>query len=164
MKPIFLGLLILVLQGLVSFVLPQTFSPPDFFLLAALAVGVRVNPEIGILAAVLIGFCQDLFGGGQIGLHTGALAITAYVVFWARRVLQGEQGLNALLLVTLAEIVKWLCLAMFVFWSRKNIISTETWAWVIPLEILFTLIASPAIAALARWALGPVPNSDERLL
>jgi rod shape-determining protein MreD len=164
MKAAAFALLIFGLQSALGVLLPSNFAPPDLFLLAALAVSARLPPLAGLALGYGVGLLRDLAGVGMVGLHAAGIAAGMYASFGVRRVLSGESGFNHALEVLVASLGKWLVFIMIGLWTRQPFLTRETWLFTLIPDIALTLLVGPFVYWLARWAFGPVPSSDERLL
>lgn len=137
---------------------------PDLFMLAALALAARMRPTWGLVLGYGLGLLQDVLGHGMLGFHAAGVAAGVYAGYAVRRLLSTETVLNHALAVAVALAAKWLAFLALAYWTRLPLVTTGTWGTVALPELVATLLVGPLVYALADWAFGPVPNSEERLL
>lgn len=156
-------LLIIGLQGALARLVPSHFSPPDLFLLSAVALALRLKPFPALLSAYGIGLLQDLLGNGALGLHAAAVSGGVLLVLGLRKFLSDRGVLQMVVTVTTAIAGQWLAFLILTYWLRNGLVTVNTLSSVLPSLLIGTLIAAPLLERLANWAFGPRPSPEEGL-
>jgi rod shape-determining protein MreD len=155
---------ILGIQGVLGLLLPLAVSPPDLFLLTALAVTSRLSPLWTIAAGYGMGLLQDVLGAGALGFHAAGIMAGAAVAGFVRRGLSSENNINHALGVLVAVIAKWLVFILLGYWTRLSAMTVETLLLRFVPELVATLICGPFLFAFFNWAFGPQRANEGRLL
>ncbi|HGY10490.1 MAG TPA: rod shape-determining protein MreD [Oceanithermus profundus] len=145
----------LILQALVSGLLPERFSPPDLWFLLAVVLASRQNPYLGLATAFGLGLLQDLSSAGYLGFHALGLASAAYAFYGLRGWLHWEEPAARMVILALAFLAKWGGYLILVYWMRYATLPASTWLQVFLPELVLTLLLAPIYLRLAEALLGP---------
>lgn len=156
-------LLIVGVQGALTRLLPAYVSPPDLFLLTAVALALRLRPFPALLLAYAIGLFQDLLGNGLLGLHAAGVAGGVLLLLGLRKFLSDRGLLQMVVTVVTAVAGQWLTFLILTYWLRDNLVTVNTLSRVLPSVLILTLLAAPLLERFASWAFGPRPNPEEGL-
>ena len=141
MRLIFFYLALLAAQGFLGAAL-HPLSPPDFFLLAAVALLWRLPPWQLVLVGYGVGLAQDIMGHGQLGIHALALAGAMMGALMVKAQLSPE-GIFPQTLVVLAALAgKWLTLVPLLIWLTGEPLAIMGILQVAPSEIVLTVLVS----------------------
>jgi rod shape-determining protein MreD len=157
-------LVVLGAQGALGVVLPTWVSPPDLFLLAALAATARLTPLWTLGVGYAIGLLQDILGAGVLGFHASGVMTGVLVAGFVRRGLSSENSLNLAISLFSALIAKWLVFIALGYWTRLEAMSVETLLYRFIPEVLTTLAVGPLFFAGVNWAFGKSRGNEDRLL
>jgi len=155
MNALLLTLFSLILQSLVSGLLPDWLSPPDFWFLLAVVLASRQNPYLGLATAFGLGLLQDLTSAGYLGFHALGLVSAAYVFYGMRGLLHWEEPVARLVVLLLAFVAKWGGYLILVYWMRYTTLPPSTWLGVFLPELILTMLLAPPYLHLAEALLGP---------
>lgn len=156
-------LLIVGLQGALYRLLPSVVSPPDLFLLTAVALAWRLRPVPALLAAYAVGLLQDVLGHGLIGFHAAGAAGGVLLLLGVQRFIQGGGAFQTLLAVVTATAGQWLAFLILTYWLRSGLVTVSSLATVLPVSLVGTLLLAGLVDRLAGWAVGPRLNPEEGL-
>ncbi len=154
MKAILLTFFTIILQTLISGLLPDRLSPPDLWFLLVLALASRQNPYLGLASAFALGLLQDLSSAGYLGFHALGLVSAAYAFYGLRRWLRWEEPPAKAVILFLAFLAKWGGYLLLVYWLRYATLPPSTWLSVFLPEMLLTLALAPLFLPLADALLG----------
>jgi rod shape-determining protein MreD len=157
-------LVVLGIQGALGVLLPLTVSPPDLFLLTALAITSRLSPLWTIGVGYGMGLLQDVLGAGAMGFHAAGIMAGVAVAGFVRRGLSSENNVNHALGVLVAVIAKWLVFILLGYWTRLSAMNFETLLFRFVPELVTTLICGPFLFAFFNWAFGAQRPNEGRLL
>lgn len=163
LKALLYLLLIIGLQGALYRLLPGFVSPPDLFLLTAVALAWRLRPVPALLAAYGVGLLQDVLGHGLIGFHAAGAAGGVLLLLGVQRFIQGGGAFQTLLAVTTATAGQWLAFLILTYWLRSGLVTVSSLTTVLPITLLGTLLLSGLVDRLAGWAFGPRMSTEEGL-
>ncbi len=155
MKAFLLVVFSLVLQSLVSGLLPDRISPPDLWFLLAVVLASRQNPYAGLAVAFGLGLLQDLSSAGYPGFHALGLVSAAYAFYGLRGWLHWEEPAARMVILALAFLAKWGGYLILVYWMRYTTLPASTWVQVFAPELLLTLLLAPVYLRFAEAFLGP---------
>jgi rod shape-determining protein MreD len=155
MKALLLALFSLILQSLISGLLPDWLSPPDLWFLLAVVLASRQNPYAGLATAFGLGLLQDLTSAGYLGFHALGLVSAAYAFYGLRAWLHWEEPVARLVILLLAFVAKWGGYLILVYWMRYTTLPPSTWLAVFLPELVLTLLLAPPYLYLAETLLGP---------
>ncbi len=145
----------LIMQSLVSGLLPDRLTPPDLWFLLVLVLASRHNPYAGLAIAFGIGLMQDLSSAGYLGFHALGLVSAAYAFYGLRGWLHWEEPAARMVIIFLSFLVKWGGYLILVYWLRYTTLPASTWAQVFAPELALTLLLAPAYLWMAEALLGP---------
>ncbi|WP_027481989.1 rod shape-determining protein MreD [Deinococcus pimensis] len=161
---ILLYLLLLVsTQGALARLLPTFVSPPDLFLLTAVALAFRLRPLPALLAGYGIGLVQDVLGQGLLGFHAAGVAGGVLLLLGVRKFLSDRGALQTLVTVAVATLGQWLAFLILTYWLRAGLVTVGTLTSVLPVALLTTLVCQPVVERLATWAFGKRPGPEQGL-
>ncbi|WP_456411591.1 rod shape-determining protein MreD [Oceanithermus sp.] len=155
MNAILLAVFTLVLQALISGLLPDRVSPPDLWFLLAVVLASRQNPYAGLATAFGLGLLQDLSSAGYLGFHALGLVSAAYAFYGLRGWLHWEEPAARMVILALAFLAKWGGYLILVYWMRYTTLPPSTWLSVFAPELVLTLLLAPLYLRLAEAFLGP---------
>ncbi|WP_293179448.1 rod shape-determining protein MreD [Oceanithermus sp.] len=155
MNALLLVVFTLVLQALVSGLLPNRVSPPDLWFLLAVVLASRQNPYAGLATAFGLGLLQDLSSAGYLGFHALGLVSAAYAFYGLRGWLHWEEPAARMVILALAFLAKWGGYLILVYWMRYTTLPPSTWLSVFVPELALTLLLAPLYLRLAEAFLGP---------
>ncbi|WP_456410986.1 rod shape-determining protein MreD [Oceanithermus sp.] len=155
MNAILLAVFTLVLQALISGLLPDRVSPPDLWFLLAVVLASRQNPYAGLATAFGLGLLQDLSSAGYLGFHALGLVSAAYAFYGLRGWLHWEEPAARMVILALAFLAKWGGYLILVYWMRYTTLPPSTWLSVFAPELVLTLLLAPLYLRLAEVFLGP---------
>jgi len=155
MKAVLLTLFSLILQSLISGLLPDWLSPPDLWFLLAIVLASRSNPYAGLAIAFGLGLLQDLTSAGYLGFHALGLVTAAYAFYGLRGWLHWEEPAARMVILLLSFIAKWGGYLILVYWMRYSALPPSTWLGVFLPELILTMLLAPAYLYLAEALLGP---------
>jgi len=155
MNAFLLILFSLILQSLVSGLMPDWLSPPDFWFLLAIVLASRHNPYAGLAIAFGLGLLQDLTSAGYLGFHALGLVTAAYAFYGLRGWLHWEEPAARMVILFLAFIAKWGGYLILVYWMRYTTLPPSTWLGVFLPELVLTMLLAPPYLYLAEALLGP---------
>lgn len=89
---------------------------PDFFLLMVLTLLWRLPAWQLVLVGYGVGLLQDVMGHGAIGFHALGLSGAALVAALVRSLLSHGTFLERLLMVSAAQVAKWLIFVVLLLW------------------------------------------------
>jgi rod shape-determining protein MreD len=136
--------ILLLAQGFLGTLLAP-LPAPDLFLLAMMTLVWRVQAWQLVLVGYGVGLLQDVIGHGEWGIHAFGLAGAALVTSIVKAQLS-QRGLFTRSLLFLAAFVgKWLAITPLVLWQTGTVSSLGGILKVMPVELLFTLLASLVI-------------------
>lgn len=157
-------LLLIGVQGAMTRLLPASVSPPDLFLLTAVALAFRWRPLPALLAAYLVGLVQDVLSHASLlGLHAAAVAGGVLLVLGLRRFLASDGFLQTVLSVTAATVGQWAAFLILTYWLRNDLVTVTTLSTVLPAALVGTLVLAPIVERFATWAFGPRASVEEGL-
>jgi len=160
-------LLIIAIQGALTRLIPPSVttsvSPPDLFLLTAVALAFRLRPAYALLIAYGIGFLQDILGHGLLGLHAAGTAGGVLLLLGLRKFLSDQGPLQMIVSVTTAVAGQWLTFLILTYWLRNGLVTVMTLQTVLPSVLVLTLLAAPLMERFATWAFGPRPTAEGSL-
>jgi rod shape-determining protein MreD len=133
--------LLLLIQGFLGTLLAP-WPAPDLFLLAMMTLVWRLQAWQLVLAGYGIGLLQDVIGHGEWGIHALGLAGAALVTSMVKAQLSQRGVFTRSLLFLAAFVGKWLAVTPLVMWQTGTTSSLEGVLRVMPVELLFTLLAS----------------------
>ena len=107
-------LVVLGAQGVMGVVLPVFVSPPDLFLLTALALTSRLTPLWTLAVGYGLGLAQDILGAGALGFHALLVKWLVFIAlgYWTRL---DAMNLETLLYRFVPEIITTLLLGPLFF-------------------------------------------------
>ncbi|ADV68011.1 hypothetical protein [Deinococcus maricopensis] len=164
MRPLLFLLLLVGLQGALSALLPAQLTPPDLFLLTAVAVALRWRPGWALLGAYGLGLVQDALGHGLLGLHAAGAAGGVLLVLGLRKFLSDRGLLQTLVTVVTAVVGQWATFLVLTYWLRGGLVTQDALVQVLPVQLAFTLLVAPTWARLSGWAFGRQPSPEEGLV
>jgi rod shape-determining protein MreD len=100
------ALLAVVLQTTVLPVLRIGRETPDLLLIICVYLGLHQHSMFGAVGAFLLGYLQDAFSGGVIGLNAFGMCLVFTAVYLTSRRLWVDNALSKVVLVFLASVVK----------------------------------------------------------
>lgn len=156
-------LVVLGAQGAMGAVLPVFVSPPDLFLLTALALTSRLTPLWTLAVGYGLGLAQDILGAGALGFHAAGIMAGVLAAGFVRRGLSSDNGVNYALGVVTALLVKWLVFIALGYWTRLEAMNLETLLYRFVPEVVTTLILGPLFLAFFNWAFGKSRSNEDRL-
>jgi rod shape-determining protein MreD len=133
--------LLLLIQGFLGTLLAP-WPAPDLFLLAMMTLVWRLQAWQLVWAGYGIGLLQDVIGHGEWGIHAFGLAGAALVTSMVKAQLSQRGAFTRSLLFLAAFVGKWLAVTPLVMWQTGTTSSLEGVLRVMPVELLFTLLAS----------------------
>lgn len=155
-------LLLIGLQGALSALLsPRGVTPPDLFLLTAVALALRLRAAPALLAAYGVGLLQDVLGSGLIGLHAAGAAGGALVVVLLRRYLTDGGALQTSVSVLAAVAGQWAVFLLLTYWLRGGLVTVDSLGRVLPWEAALTLLVWPLWNRVMTLGLGARPGADQ---
>ncbi|MBI1815063.1 MAG: rod shape-determining protein MreD [Deltaproteobacteria bacterium] len=116
----------LVLQTTVWHWLPLGGAIPDLLLILCVYLGLHQHTVGGALGAFFLGYAQDSFSGGAVGLNAFAMSLVFALVYLTSRHLWVDNAISKVVLVFLASVVKTMVVVglIAVFLSTAGIWST----------------------------------------
>ena len=159
----FFVLVVLGAQGAMGAVLPVFVSPPDLFLLTALALTSRLTPLWTLAVGYGLGLAQDILGVGALGFHAAGIMAGVLTAGFVRRGLSNDNSVNNALGVVAALLVKWLVFIALGYWTRLDAMNLETLLYRFVPEVITTLLLGPLFFAFFNWAFGKSRSNEDRL-
>ncbi len=156
-------LVVLGAQGAMGVVLPVFVSPPDLFLLTALALTSRLTPLWTLAVGYGLGLAQDILGAGAIGFHAAGIMAGVLAAGFVRRGLSNDNSVNNALGVVAALLTKWLVFIALGYWTRLDAMNLETLLYRFVPEVITTLLLGPFFFAFFNWAFGKSRSNEDRL-
>ena len=156
-------LVVLGAQGVMGIVLPVFVSPPDLFLLTALALTSRLTPLWTLAVGYSLGLAQDILGAGALGFHAAGIMAGVLAAGFVQRGLSNDNSVNNALGVVAALLVKWLVFIALGYWTRLDAMNLETLLYRFVPEIITTLLLGPLFFAFFNWAFGKSRSNEDRL-
>ncbi|GIW25507.1 rod shape-determining protein MreD [Meiothermus sp.] len=143
MRIILIVALAFLLQGFVSGLLGDSFTPPDLIYLAVLLLAATVSPYVGLPLAFALGLLQDLLSAGYPGLHAVGLLLAAYAYYRLSRLVHWDEPAGQAVILGGSFVAKWLGILLVAFWLRLGNFNPLTlWSVILP-EMLLTLLIAP---------------------
>lgn len=135
-------------------VLPMThLGRPDLLLIICVYLGLHQHSMFGVFGAFLLGYLQDAFSGGVIGLNAFGMCLVFAVVYLTSRRLWVDNAVSKVVVVFLASVVKTVAILALV----AVFISEDLWRTIVRYLVLDAAVAaiiSPAVfAVLSRTQL-----------
>jgi len=148
---VLIALLAVVVQ---TTVLPMTrLGRPDLLLIICVYLGLHQHSMFGVFGAFLLGYLQDAFSGGVIGLNAFGMCLVFAVVYLTSRRLWVDNAVSKVVVVFLASVVKTVAILALV----AVFISEDLWRTIVRYLVLDAAVAaiiSPAVfAVLSRTQL-----------
>ena len=162
-RRVFFVLVVLGAQGVMGVVLPVFVSPPDLFLLTALALTSRLTPLWTLLIGYGLGLVQDILGAGTLGFHAAGIMAGVLAAGFVRRGLSNDNSVNNALGVVAALLTKWLVFIALGYWTRLDAMNLETLLYRFVPEVITTMLLGPLFFAFFNWAFGKSRSSEDRL-
>ena len=156
-------LVVLGAQGVMGVVLPVFVSPPDLFLLTALALTSGLTPLWTLAVGYGLGLAQDILGAGALGFHAAGIMAGVLAAGFVRRGLSNDNSVNNALGVVAALLVKWLVFMALGYWTRLDAMNLETLLYRFVPEMVTTLLLGPLFFAFFNWAFGKSRSNQDRL-
>jgi rod shape-determining protein MreD len=156
-------LVVLGAQGAMGALLPVFVSPPDLFLLTALALTSRLTPLWALAVGYGLGLAQDILGAGALGFHAAGIMAGVLASGFVRRGLSNDNSLNHTIGVVTALLTKWLVFIALGYWTRLDAMNLETLLYRFAPEVITTLILGPFFFAFFNWAFGKSRSNEDRL-
>jgi rod shape-determining protein MreD len=146
-----IALLAVVVQ---TTVLPMTrLGRPDLLLIICVYLGLHQHSLFGAVGAFLLGYLQDAFSGGLIGLNAFGMCLVFTVVYLTSRRLWVDNAVSKVVVVFLASMVKTVAILGLV----AVFISEDLWRTIVRylvFDAALAAIISPAVfAVLSRTQL-----------
>lgn len=142
-----IALLAVVLQTSVLPVMRVGRETPDLLLIICVYLGLHQHTMFGALGAFLLGYLQDAFSGGVIGLNAFGMCLVFTVVYLTSRRLWVDNAISKIVVVFLASMVKTAAILGLV----AVFMSVELWRPILS-SLLFdatlAAILSPAVFAI----------------
>ena len=154
---------ILGAQGTLGVVLPVFISPPDLFLLTALALTSRLTPLWTLAVGYSLGLLQDILGAGALGFHAAGIMAGVLAAGFVRRGLSSDSSFNQAFGVVTALLTKWLVFIALGYWMRLDAMNLETLLYRFTPEVIVTLLLAPLFELFFNWAFGKSRSSEDRL-
>lgn len=150
MRIILIVILAFLLQGFVSGLLGDSFTPPDLIYLTTLLLVASVSPYVGLPLAFALGLLQDLLSAGYPGLHAVGLVCAAYAYYRLSRLVHWDELAGQAVILGGSFVAKWLGILLVAFWLRLGNFNPLTlWSVILP-EMLLTLLIAPFAIQLYR--------------
>src|SRR6185436_8965930 len=128
--------------------LPMThLGRPDLLLIICVYLGLHQHSMFGVFGAFLLGYLQDAFSGGVIGLNAFGMCLVFTVVYITSRRLWVDNAISKVVVVFLASVLKTVAILALV----ALFMSVEGWSdrvvRYLLIEAVLAAILSPAIFA-----------------
>jgi rod shape-determining protein MreD len=149
-----IALLAVVLQTSVLPVVRVGRETPDLLLIICVYLGLHQHSMFGAVGAFLLGYLQDAFSGGVIGLNAFGMCLVFTVVYLTSRRLWVDNAVSKIVVVFLASMVKTAAILALV----AMFISVELWR-----PILSYLLVDAALAAFISPAVFAVLSRTQLL-
>lgn len=155
MRAIALFILVALLAVVVqTTILPMTrLGRPDLLLIICVYLGLHQHSLFGAVGAFLLGYLQDAFSGGLIGLNAFGMCLVFTVVYLMSRRLWVDNTVSKVVIVFLASMVKTVAILGLV----AVFISEDLWRTIVRylvFDAALAAIISPAVfAVLSRTQL-----------
>ncbi|MBI4514906.1 MAG: rod shape-determining protein MreD [Deltaproteobacteria bacterium] len=151
----------LLLQTTVWHWLPLGGAIPDLLLVLCVYLGLHQHSVGGALGAFFLGYAQDSFSGGALGLNAFALSLIFMVVYLTSRRLWVDNAISKVVLVFLAVLIKTaaIIILLSIFLSTDGLWSTVVRH--LPVEAAVAAVLSPAIFSLLAYGRQTSPAEDE---
>jgi rod shape-determining protein MreD len=101
-----IALFAVVLQTTVLPLLRVGRATPDLLLIICVYLGLHQHSVFGALGAFVLGYLQDAFSGGVIGLNAFGMCLVFAIVYLTSRRLWVDNALSKVVVVFLASVVK----------------------------------------------------------
>ena len=163
MRPLLFFLLLIGVQGALTALFPARLTPPDLFLLTAVAFALRWRTGSALLGAYGVGLLQDVLGHGLLGLHAAGAAGGVLLVLGLRKFLSDRGLLQTLVTVLTAVAGQWGAFLILTYWLRGGLVTQDALVQVLPVQLAFTLLVAPLWERLSTWAFGRRPSPEEGL-
>ncbi|HYD49799.1 MAG TPA: rod shape-determining protein MreD [Terriglobales bacterium] len=123
-------------------------ATPDLLLIICVYLGLHLHSIAGAVGAFALGYLQDTFSGGTIGLNAFAMCLVFTVVYLTSRRLWVDNAVSKIVVVFLASLLKTTVILMLValFVSVKGL-GQSMLGYLIP-EALLAAVFTPAVFAL----------------
>ncbi len=149
-----IALFAVVLQTSVLPVVRIGRETPDLLLIICVYLGLHQHTIPGAVGAFLLGYLQDAFSGGVIGLNAFGMCLVFTVVYLTSRRLWVDNALSKVVVVFLASMVKTTAIVALVV----VFMSVELWR-----PILSSLLVDAALAAIISPAVFAVLSRTQLL-
>lgn len=101
-----IALLAVVLQTTVLPLVRIDRATPDVLLIICVYLGLHQHTGFGAVGAFLLGYLQDAFSGGALGLNAFGMCLVFTIVYITSRRLWVDNVISKIVLVFLASVVK----------------------------------------------------------
>ena len=142
-----IALLAVVLQTSVLPAMRVGRETPDLLLIICVYLGLHQHSIFGAIGAFLLGYMQDAFSGGMIGLNAFGMCLVFTVVYLTSRRLWVDNALSKIVVVFLASMVKTAAILGLV----ALFISEDLWRTIMRYLLIDAALAamlSPAVFAI----------------
>jgi len=148
------ALLAVVLQTSVLPVLRVGRETADLLLIICVYLGLQQHSVLGAIGAFLLGYLQDAFSGGVIGLNAFGMCLVFTVVYLTSRRLWVDNSLSKVVVVFLASVVKTAAILALVAVFMSNEGLWRTILRYLLIDAALAAVISPAVfAVLSRTQL-----------
>lgn len=143
-----IALLAVVLQTTVLPIARVGRETPDLLLIICVYLGLHQHSIFGAVGAFLLGYLQDAFSGGVVGLNAFGMCLVFTVVYLTSRRLWVDNALSRVVVVFLASVIKTTAILglVAVFMSVDNL-----WRTILSyllIDAALAAIISPAVFAI----------------
>lgn len=123
-------------------------ATPDLLLIICVYLGLHLHSAVGAFGAFTLGYLQDAFSGGTIGLNAFAMCLVFTVVYMTSQRLWVDNAISKIVLVFLASVLKTsVILTLVALFVSVNGLGQSVLSYLVP-EALLAAVFSPAVFAL----------------
>lgn len=136
-------------------------ATPDLLLIICVYLGLRLHSVSGAIGAFALGYLQDAFSGGMIGLNAFAMCVVFLIVYSTSQRLWVDNAVSKIVLIFLASVLKTtIIVSLVAFFVSVNGLRQSVLHYLLPEAFLAAALGPAVFAVLSRTQLLTVVEEE----
>lgn len=135
-------------------------ATPDLLLIICVYLGLHLHTAAGAIGAFALGYLQDFFSGGTVGLNAFSMCLVFTIIYLTSQRLWVDNVVSKVVVVFLASVVKTSVILGLVALVSVSTLRRSVLGYLIPEAVLAAIFSPAVFAVLSRTLVLSAPEEE----